>query len=147
MYFCLGQVFRKEGVGLSFMRTIGRIGARLASNKEFISGIMEGMDPQAIASAINENAHMMGQVVKYLDPKAVAESMNEGIAFAGEVIRYIDPKAVAEIINKNERILPRYIECISPNVFTRSAGTVFQKLRYATYKPQMFQRTEEEKTV
>ena len=140
------RAFRKGVIELSLMRTIGRIGARLGSNKEFISGVMEGMDAQAVAAAINENAHFMGEVMKHLDPKAIADSMNEGLAFAGEVMRYIDPKAVAEIVNKNEKILPRYIECISPNVFTRSAGTVFQKLRYATYRPQMFQRAEEEQS-
>ena len=52
-------------------------------------------------------------------------------------------KAMAEMVNKNERILPRFVEGINPNVFTRSAGTVFTKMRYATHRPPMFQNTGE----
>lgn len=116
----------------------------MGSNKEFLSGAMEGMDPKALAEAINENAGTLGQMMQYLDPKAMADSMNQGMAFMADMFKYIDPKAVAEIINKNERILPRYVECINPNVFTRSAGTVITKLRYATYRPPMFSKPEDE---
>lgn len=129
---------------MSFMRSIGRFSGKMGSNKELIAGMMEGLDPRAIAEAINENAGFMGQVMAHLDPKAIADSMTEGLEFAGEVMKYIDPQAVAAMINKNERLLPRYIECINPNVFTRSAGTVFTKLRYATYRPPMFQKPGEE---
>jgi len=112
----------------------------MGSNKELIAGLMEGMDPRAIAEAINENAGFMTQVMSNLDPKAIADSMNEGLEFVGDVMKYMDPEKVAAVINKNERLLPRYIECINPNVFTRSAGTVVSKLRYATYRPPMFQK-------
>lgn len=117
---------------------------KMGSNKELIAGVMEGMDPRAIAEAINENAGFMTAVMSNLDPKAIADSMNEGLEFVGDVMKYMDPKKVAEVINKNERILPRYIECINPNVFTRSAGTVVSKLRYATYRPPMFEKPGEE---
>ena len=125
---------------MSLMRSLGRFWGKMGSNKELISGVMESMDPRSIAEAINENAGFMGQVMAYLDPKAIADSMSEGLDFAGEVMKYLDPQAVAAVINKNERLLPRYIECINPNVFTRSAGTVFTKLRYATYRPPMFEK-------
>lgn len=125
---------------MSLMRALGRFSGKMGSNREFISGVMEGMDPRAVAEAINENADFMGKVMSNLDPKAIADSMTEGMEFAGEVLKYIDPKAVAEVINKNERILPRFVEGINPNVFTRSAGTVFTKIRYATYRPPMFQK-------
>jgi hypothetical protein len=122
------------------MRSIGRFSGKMGSNKELIAGLMEGMDPRAIAEAINENAGFMTQVMSNLDPKAIADSMNEGLEFVGDVMKYMDPEKVAAVINKNERLLPRYIECINPNVFTRSAGTVVSKLRYATYRPPMFQK-------
>jgi hypothetical protein len=122
------------------MRTLGRLTGRLGGNKELISGMFEGMDPRAVAEAINENAGFMGKVMASLDPKAIADSMNEGLEFAGEVMKYMDPQKVADVINKNERLLPRYVERINPNVFTRSAGTVLSKLRYATYRPPMFQK-------
>lgn len=125
---------------MGLMRSLGRLSGKLSSNKELIAGVMEGMDARAIAEAINENAGFMGQIMANLDPKAIADSMNESMAFMGEVMKYIDPQAVADMINKNERLLPRYIECINPNVFTRSAGTVFTKLRYATYRPPMFNK-------
>lgn len=112
----------------------------MGSNRELISGIMEGTDPKAIADAINENADFMGKIMEHLDAKAIADAMNEGMTFMGEVMKFIDPKAVAGVINANERLLPRYVECINPNVFTRSAGTVFSKMRYATYRPPMFQK-------
>jgi len=125
---------------VSLMRSIGRFSGKMGSNKELIAGLMEGMDPRAIAEAINENAGFMTQVMSNLDPKAIADSMNEGLEFVGDVMKYMDPEKVAAVINKNERLLPRYIECINPNVFTRSAGTVVSKLRYATYRPPMFQK-------
>jgi hypothetical protein len=123
---------------------MGRLTGKLGSNKELIAGVMEGMDPKAVAEAINENAGFMTAVMSNLDPKAIADSMGDGLEFVGDVMKYMDPKKVAEVINKNERILPRYIECINPNVFTRSAGTVVTKLRYATYRPPMFQKPGEE---
>ena len=129
---------------MSLMRSMGRLTGKLGSNKELIAGVMEGMDPRAVAEAINENAGFMTAVMSNLDPKAIADSMGDGLEFVGDVMKYMDPKKVAEVINKNERILPRYIECINPNVFTRSAGTVFTKLRYATYRPPMFQKPGEE---
>lgn len=125
---------------MGFIRSLGRLSGKLGSNRELIAGVMEGMDPRAVAEAINENADFMGKLMANLDPRAIADSMNEGLSFMGEVMKYLDPRAVAEIINKNERLLPRYIECINPNVFTRSAGTVFTKLRYATYRPPMFNK-------
>jgi hypothetical protein len=112
---------------------------KMGSNKELIGGMMEGLDPRAIAEAINENAGFMTAVMSNLDPKAIADSMNESLDFMGDLLKYMDPKKVAEVVNKNERILPRYIECINPNVFTRSAGSVVSKLRYATYRPPMFE--------
>ncbi len=123
---------------MSLMRTLGKLGGRLGSNKELIAGVMEGMDPRAVAEAINENAGFIAALTSNLDAKTIAESMSDTLDFMGEVLKYMDPKKVAEVINKNERILPRYIECINPNVFTRSAGTVVSKLRYATYRPPMF---------
>ena len=126
------------------MRSLGRLGGKLGSNKELIAGVMEGMDPRAIAEAVNENASFMVQVAAHLDAKAIAESMNESMAFMGDIMKYMDPQKVADMINKNERILPRYIECINPNVFTRSAGTMVSKLRYATYRPPMFAKPGEE---
>jgi len=123
---------------------MGRLTGKLGSNKELIAGVMEGMDPKAVAEAINENAGFMTAVMSNLDPKAIADSMGDGLEFVGDVMKYMDPKKVAEVINKNERIFPRYIECINPNVFTRSAGTVVTKLRYATYRPPMFQKPGEE---
>jgi hypothetical protein len=122
------------------MRSLGRFSGKMGSNKEFISGVMEGMDPRAIAEAISENAGMMAKVTECLDARAIADSMNDSLGFMAEMMKYIDPKAVAEVLNANERILPRYLECVNPNVFTRSAGTVFTKLRYATYRPPMFQK-------
>jgi len=112
----------------------------MGSNKELIAGVMEGLDPRTIAEVINENAGFMTAIMSNLDPKAIADSMNDGLEFVGDVMKYMDPKKVAEVINKNERILPRYIEGINPNVFTRSAGTVVSKLRYATYRPPMFEK-------
>lgn len=112
----------------------------MGSNKELIAGMMEGMDPRSIAEAINENAGFMAKVMSNLDAKAIADSMTESLDFMGDMLKYMDPVKVAEVINKNERLLPRYIECINPNVFTRSAGTVVTKLRYATYRPPMFQK-------
>ncbi|MDD5748103.1 MAG: hypothetical protein PHP64_03475 [Actinomycetota bacterium] len=128
---------------MTFMKSVGRLGGKLGSNKDFVSGIIEGMDPKAVAGAINENADFLGEVMKHLDPKAIAEAMSEGLSFAGELLGYMEPEAVAEVMNKNEMILPRYIERISPNVFTRSAGSVLAKLRYATYKPPIFQKSNE----
>lgn len=125
---------------MSLMRTLGRLGGKLGSNKELISGMMEGMDARALAEAINENAGFMGKVVANLDPKAIADSMDEGLVFAGEMMKYMDPQKVADMINNNERLLPRYMECINPNVFTRSAGAVVTKLRFATYRPPMFSK-------
>jgi hypothetical protein len=122
------------------MRSIGRMSGKMGSNKELIAGMMEGLDPKAIAEAINDNAGFMTAIMSNLDPKAIADSMNDGLDFVGDVMKYMDPKKVAEVINKNERILPRYIECINPNVFTRSAGSVVSKLRYATYRPPMFEK-------
>lgn len=116
----------------------------MGSNKELISGMLEGMDPRAYAEAINENASFIGEVSMYLDPKAIADSMTAGIDFAADVLKYIDPKAAAEVLNRNERILPRFAEHVNPNVFTRSSGVVFNKLRYATYRPPMFQKSDEE---
>jgi hypothetical protein len=124
------------------MRSLGRLGGKMGSNKELIAGVMEGMDPRAVADAINENAGFMVQV--NLDAKAIADSMNESLVFMGDVMKYMDPQKVADMINKNERILPRYVECINPNVFTRSAGAVVSKLRYATYRPPMFAKPGEE---
>jgi hypothetical protein len=129
---------------LSLMRTLGRLSGKLGSNKELISGMFEGMDPRAVAEAVNENAAFMGKVMANLDPKAIADSMGEGLAFAGEVMKYMDPQKVADVINKNERLLPRYVECINPNVFTRSAGAAVSKLRLATYRPPMFGGDSEE---
>ena len=125
---------------MSFMRSLGRLFGKMGSNKEYISGMIEGIDPRVVAEAINENAGMMSDVAKHLDAKAIADSMNESIAFMGEMMKYIDPKAVAEVLNANERILPRFVECVNPNVFSRSAGTVFTRLRSATYRPPMFQK-------
>lgn len=125
------------------MRSIGKFGGKLSSNKELISGVMEGMDPCSVAEAISENAGFMGAVVANLDAKAIADSMGDSIAFVGEVMKYMDPQKVADVINNNERLLPRYIECINPNVFTRSAGAAVSKLRYATYRPPMFGGGEE----
>ncbi|MBK5092282.1 MAG: hypothetical protein JJE48_02050 [Actinobacteria bacterium] len=124
---------------MSFLRTLGSYMAKMGSNKELMTGLMEGLDPRVVAEAINENAGIMGNIMANLDPKAIADSMNESMQVMGEVIKYIDPKAMAEMVNKNERILPRFVERINPNVFTRSAGTVFSKMRYATYRPSMFQ--------
>lgn len=124
---------------LSLFRTLGRIGGKLGSNKELIAGMMEGMDPRTIAEAVNENAGFMGKIIANLDPKAIADSMDEGLAFAGEMMKYMDPQKVADVINNNERLLPRYMECLDPNVFTRSAGAVISKLRFATYRPPMFE--------
>jgi hypothetical protein len=129
----------KGVVKLSLFRTLGRIGGKLGSNKELIAGLMEGMDPRTIAEAVNENAGFMGKIIANLDAKAIADSMDEGLAFAGEMMKYMDPKKVADVINKNERLLPRYMECIDPNVFTRSAGAVMSKLRFATFRPAMFE--------
>ncbi len=128
---------------MSLMRTMGRLSGKMSSNSEFISGVMEGMDPSAVARAVNENAGFMGEMIKHLDAKAIAESMNESISFMGDMMKYIDPTAGAEVINDNERILPRFVEGINPNVFTRSAGSVFTKLRHATYRPPMFQKVGE----
>jgi len=129
---------------VSLMRSVGRFAGKMGSNKEMIAGVMEGMDPRSVAQAINENAGFMAAIMSNLDPKAIADSMNDGLEFMGEVMKYMDPQKVADMINKNERLLPRYIECINPNVFTRSAGTVVSKLRYATYRPPMFQKPGEE---
>jgi hypothetical protein len=129
------------------MRSLGRLSGRMSSNKEFISGVMEGLDPRVVAEAINENAGMMAQVTQYLDAKVIADSMNESMCFMGEMMKYVDPKAVAEVLNANERILPRFVEGVNPNVFTRSAGTVFSKMRYATYRPPMFQKAGTEEAV
>lgn len=125
---------------MSVMRSLGKFSGKMGSSKEFMSGVMEGMDPRTVAAAVNENIAFMSGLIKNLDPKAMADAMGEGAEFMAEVIKYIDPEAIAEIINRNERILPRFVECINPNVFTRSAGTVFTKLRYATYRPPMFQK-------
>lgn len=125
---------------MSVMRSLGRLSGKMGSNGEFMAGVMEGLDPRAVAKAVNENADFMGKVMKHLDAKAIADSMTDSLEFVGETMKYIDPKAVAEVLNKNERILPRFVECVNPNVFTRSAGTVFTKLRYATYRPPMFQK-------
>lgn len=128
---------------MSLMRSIGRLSGRISSNKEFMSGVMEGIDPRVLAQVINESAGTMAQVTRYLDAKVIADSMSESMAFMGEMMKYVDPKAVAEVLNANERILPRFVEGVNPNVFTRSAGTVFSKMRYATYRPPMFQKAEE----
>lgn len=128
---------------MSLMRSIGRLSGKMSSNREFMSGVMEGLDPRVVAEVINESAGMMAQVSKYLDAKAIADSMNESMGFMGEMMKYVDPKAVASMINANERILPRFVEGVNPNVFTRSAGTVFTKMRYATYRPPMFQKAGE----
>lgn len=125
---------------MSFMRSIGKFSGRMGSNKEFMAGVMEGLDPRVIAEVINESSGMMAQVAKYLDAKAIADSMNESIGFLAGIMKYVDPKAVASAINANERILPRFVEGVNPNVFTRSAGTVITKMRYATYRPPMFQK-------
>lgn len=129
---------------MSLMRTLGKLGGKLGSNKELISGMFEGIDPRAVAEAINENAGFMGKLMANLDPKAIADSMGEGLVFAGELMKYMDPQKVADMINNNERLLPRYVELINPNVFTRSAGAAVNKLRYATYRPPMFGGTSEE---
>lgn len=123
---------------MSLMRTLGRLGGKVGSNKELIAGMLEGMDPRAIAEAINENTAFMARVISNLDAKAIADSMGEGLELAGEMLKYMDPEKVAGVINKNERLLPRYLECIEPNVFTRGAGAVVGKLRFATYRPPMF---------
>ncbi len=123
---------------MSLMRTLGRLGGRMGSNKELISGVFESMDPRAVAEAVNENAAFMGKVIANLDARAIADSMGEGLQFAGELLKYMDPQKVAEVINRNERLLPRYLECINPDVFTRGAGAVVGKLRFATYRPPMF---------
>lgn len=128
---------------MSLMRSIGRLSGRISSNKEFMSGVMEGIDPRVLAQVINESAGTMAQVTRYLDAKVIADSISDSTAFMGEMMKYVDPKAVAEVLNANERILPRFVEGVNPNVFTRSAGTVFSKMRYATYRPPMFQKTEE----
>jgi len=125
---------------MSVMRSLGRFSGKMGSNKEFISGAMEGMDPRSVAEAINENADFMTGIMKNLDPKAIADAVGESASFMADVLQYVDPEAIAEVINRNERILPRFVECINPNVFTRSAGSVFTKLRYATYRPPMFQK-------
>lgn len=120
------------------MRSIGKLGGKLGSNKELISGVMEGMDPRTMAEVVNENTAFMGAVVANLDAKAIADAMGDTLGFMGEVMKYMDPQKVADMINQNERLLPRYIECINPNVFTRGAGAAVSKLRYATYRPPMF---------
>lgn len=125
---------------MSVMRSLGKFSGKMGSNKEFISGVMEGMDPRTVADAVNENADFMSGLMKNLDPKAMADMVGESASFMAEVLQYVDPEAIAQVINQNERILPRFVECINPNVFTRSAGTVFTKLRYATYRPPMFQK-------
>lgn len=125
---------------MSLMRSLGRISGKVGCNKEFMSGMMEGMDPRIVAEVINDNTGFLVKMYDHLDPKAMADAMNEGMAFMGESMKYLDPKAIGEVINMNERILPRFVECINPNVFTRSAGTVFTKLRFATYRPPMFQK-------
>ncbi len=129
-----------KGVSMSVMRSVGRLSGKMGSNKEFISGVMEGIDPLAVAEAVNENTEFMSGLMKGLDPKAMAGAIEESASFMADVMKYIDPEAIAVVINENERILPRFVECINPNVFTRSAGTVFTKLRYATYRPPMFQK-------
>jgi hypothetical protein len=125
---------------MSVMRSFGRFSGKMGSNKEFISGMMEGMDPRSVAEAVNENSDFMTGIMKNLDPKAIADAVGESASFMADVLQYVDPEAIAEVINRNERILPRFVECINPNVFTRSAGSVFTKLRYATYRPPMFQK-------
>lgn len=127
---------------MSLMRSVGRFSGRMGSNKEFMAGVMEGLDPRVLAEVINESAGTMAQVAKHLDAKVIADSMNESLGFMGEMMKYMDPKAFAEVLNANERILPRFVEGVNPNVFTRSAGTVFAKMRYATYRPPMFQKAE-----
>jgi hypothetical protein len=125
---------------MSVMRSLGKFSGKMGSNKEFISGVMEGMDPRTVADAVNENTEFMSGLMKNLDPKAMADMVGESASFMADVLQYVDPEAIAQVINQNERILPRFVECINPNVFTRSAGTVFTKLRYATYRPPMFQK-------
>ncbi len=125
---------------MSIMRSLGRLGGKMSSNKELLAGVMEGMDPRAVAEAITENGDFMNKVINNLDPKAMADMMNDGLWFVGDMMKYMDPEKVAQVINENQRILPRYIECIDPDVFTRSAGSMVSKLRYATYRPPMFQK-------
>jgi len=50
----------------------------------------------------------------------------------------MDPQKVADVIIRTRGCSPAYVECINPNVFTRSAGAAVTKLRFATYRPPMF---------
>ena len=72
---------------MSLMRTMGKLGARVWGNKEFISGVMQGLDPSAVAAAVNENASFMGKVMKDLDPKAITDTLDESLEFASEILK------------------------------------------------------------
>jgi hypothetical protein len=71
------------------MRIMGRMSGKMSANEHFLSGFIEGLDPRAVAAALNENDGFMGNVMAHLDPTAIAGSMTEGLQLAGEVMKSI----------------------------------------------------------
>lgn len=118
-------------------RKLGEVSGKMANREGLISGAMSAIDPKVMAKAVNDNVELMAQVMANLDPKVLAEIINKNPDFMASLMKNLDAAAVANAMNKNQRFVTDLIENTNPNVFSRSANVVFNKIRKATYRPGM----------
>jgi hypothetical protein len=86
------------------MRVMGRMSGKMSGNKHFLAGFIDGLDPEAVAEAINENDGFMGNVMAHLDPGAIAGSMTEGLQLASEVMKNISDSLRKVEEHRKERL-------------------------------------------
>ena len=107
---------------MSLMRTLGRLTGSIWGNGEFISGMMQGIEPNAVAAAANENGAFMGEVLEGLDPVVMTRLVVPGLTLAAEVTRQVasmlaaagdegqreaSPSGIANLVAGRAPALPR----------------------------------------
>lgn len=117
------------------IRRLGRALGRMANSQDLISGIMSGIDPRVVARAVNENSALLGEVMKHLEPEALAGMINSNPDFLSRLLKGLDASALAAAMNRNQRFLVQLIENTHPNLFTRAANALFNRIRKASYRP------------
>ncbi|MHB8893923.1 MAG: hypothetical protein ACYC99_01935 [Candidatus Geothermincolia bacterium] len=139
---------------MSIMRKLGRAGGKVGSNREFVSGLLEEVDPDTISDVINENPELVGRVVGGIDPVVLLASLdpekmgafvNESLGLIAETAKYVDFDALIQFVNSYELQIPEFLGDLKPELISRLLAVLLGSLRHSNYRPFFLEPGEEAK--
>ncbi len=114
-------------MALPLKKPLGTLMGKMGNQKRMLSGLVSGMDPKAVAQAINENPGFLAGLIEELsdpeDLEATAQAINQNPDFLGYLLQYLDPQVIAGVINGHGEFLSRLVGKLDPAALAKAVNS------------------------